>query len=247
MKNYWSILQDHACFEYLLVLEKNQYDIELIKEILDLVVSSGWKYGVIKMLDQVEGSPYYKEFLNLYNSKLDSNGSIDTYKSSYDFFAQAFPSINKSYKNPHIIVTELAYYNLNGEIEIKDVFSNEVFYPLLNPHRVHLYHYNKTSNYSPLSLELCISSNRELSLRISSGLYIWMPYFKPDYDMDRQSLKDFPLNEFGYIDNRELYLLNTPRLIGFIKDLRRFFETHNGKERSNNAQLEKFPEFPWYS
>jgi len=126
MKNYWNIVQDYAYFSYGFELEKDQYDIELIKEILDLVVSSGWKYGVIKMLDQVEGNPYCKEFLNLYNSILDNHGSIDTYKSSYDFFAQAFPNIDKSYKNPHVIVSELAYYNLSREIEIKDVFSNEV-------------------------------------------------------------------------------------------------------------------------
>ena len=164
MKNYWNIVQDYAYFSYGFELEKNQYDIELIKELLDLVVSSGWKYGVIKVFDQVAGKPFYDDFLRTFNSILDNNGSIDTYKSSYDFFWQAFPNITESYKNPHVIVTELAYYNLNGEIEIKDVFFYVVFYPLLNPHRVHLYHYNKTSNYSPISLELGFSLNRKGSI-----------------------------------------------------------------------------------
>ncbi|HLO55025.1 MAG TPA: hypothetical protein VK169_12105 [Saprospiraceae bacterium] len=141
---------------------------------------------------------------------------------------------------------KIAYYDKNDRIEIDNIFKVDELYKLLNPYRVHLYHKDITGTSAPIEVELLITSGKSLELRVASGLGLWLPYYKPDYDMDKQSLKDFPINEFGYIDNRELYLLNTPRLIGFIKDLRRFFETHNGKERSNNAQLEKFPEFPWY-
>lgn len=246
MKNYWTILQDHVSFEYLFIIEKDNYDIELVKELLALIVSSGMEYRVAKVLDRESGVSYHQEFLKLLNSELDNFQDINAIKPFHDFFSQAFPSINKGYRNPYVIVTELAFYNQKGDTVIKEIFDNSDFYPLLNPFRVHLYHYSETSTFSPLSLELVMTKNRELNLRVASGLGLWLPYYKPDYDMDKQSLKDFPINEFGYIDNRELYLLNTPRLIGFIKDLRRFFETHNGKERSNNAQLEKFPEFPWY-
>jgi len=244
MKNYWNILQDHACFEYQFVLDKNDYDIELIKELLSVIVFSGWEYRILKLLDKESGCIYCEDYLEIFNSILDKKRNVDSLEKNFSFFQQAFP--DDGYQNPHVIVTELAFYNQNGEIEIKDIFKNTAFYSLLNPYRVHLYHYLETDAYSPISFELLTTSNKELKLRIASGLSIWLPYFKPDYDMDRQKIEDFPLNKTGYIDNRELYLLNTPRLIGFIKVIRSFFEGNNGKELSSNTQLEKLPKFPWY-
>ncbi|MDF1697158.1 MAG: hypothetical protein P1U56_15050 [Saprospiraceae bacterium] len=111
---------------------------------------------------------------------------------------------------------------------------------------MHLYHHSETGSYSPLFLELSISKSRDLVLIISSGLDIWLPYYKPDYDIDNQKLEDFPINEYGYIDNRELYLLNTPRLLGFVKKIRKFFERNNGTELSDKNRIEELPVFPWY-
>lgn len=163
--------------------------------------------------------------------------------SGFDFFQQSFPKLEKNFVNPHVIVSELAYYNEKGIVEITDIFKNEFFYDLLNPHRVHLYHYLKTDSFSPISLELTINSKKGLNLRIASGLGIWFPYIKPDIDSNKQSLDDFPINENGLIDNRELYLLNTPRMLGFIKEVRSFYNLHEGQEIGNNAELEKLPEF----
>jgi len=244
MKNYWNISQDHACFEYQFVLNKNKYDLKIIKELLSVIVLSGWKFGVLKILDKESGVSYCESFLNLFNSILDTKKNVNELENNYRFFQQAFPAEGDN--NPHVIVTELAYYNESEEIVIKDVFTNEIFYKLLNPNRVHLYHHSETGTISPLSLELSIQQSRELKLRISSGLGIWLPYFKPDYDMDKQRLEEFPLYENGYIDNRELYFLNTPRLISFIKVIRKFYETNNGVELSNKNQLEQLPVFPKY-
>lgn len=246
MKNYWSILPDHAYFEYQFVFGKNNYDVELIKGLLNVIVLSGWEFGIVKMLDRETGIKYCKEYLNLFNAILDEKKDVNELEDNYNFFQQAFPYLDEDYKNPHVIVTELAYYNDNGEVQIRDVFTNKVFYSLLNPHRVRLYHYLETGTYSPITLELSILSNRNLSLYISSGLGIWQPYFKPDYDSDKQRLEDFPLNEYGYIDNRELYLLNTPRLMGFIKKVRNYCKVKNGIELSNKNNIEEFPVFPNY-
>lgn len=240
MKNYWSILQDHTCFEYQFVFGKNNYDLELIKELLKVIILSGWEFGILKILDKEAGVCYSEGFLNLFNDILDKRKGVKELENNYCFFQQAFPAIDEGYKNPHVIVTELAFYNDIGEVQIMDVFTNKIFYPLLNPERVHLYHYSETDTLSPISLELTILESRELKLRISSGLGIWQPYLKPDYDMDKQRLEDFPLNEDGYIDNRELYLLNTPRLMGFIKKVRSFCKVNNGIELSNKNNLEEF-------
>ena len=246
MKNYWNILQDHACFEYQFVFGKNKYDVELIKELLNVIVFSGWEFGIVKILDQESGENYCKEFLSFFSAILDEKKDINNLRNNYSFFQQAFPVAEEEYKNPHIIVTKLAFYDEVGEVKVMDVFANKIFYPLLNPNRVHLYHYSETNTLSPISLELSILKNRELKLRISSGLNIWQPYFKPDYDIDKENLEDFPLNKDGYIDNRELYLLNTPRLIGFIKKVRQFFMVKNGTELSSKNNIEESPIFPNY-
>lgn len=246
MKNYWSILQDHSCFEYQFVFKKNEYDIELIKKLLNVIVLSGWEFRIVKILDQEFGVNYCKEFLDFFSDILDEKKDVKKLENNFSFFQQAFPTIEEEYNNPHVIVTELAFYNEVGEVKVMDVFTNKIFYSLLNPKRVHLYHYSETDTLSPISLELRILESRELKLRISSGLGIWQPYFKPDYDIDKQRLDDFPLNEDGYIDNRELYLLNTPRLMGFIKKIRNFCKVKNGIELSTKNNLEEYPIFPNY-
>ena len=226
MKNNWVVYEDDSFIEYTFLLEREKYDDQIIIELITNIAEIGEKYRVFRILDK-EMRCAVNSFLQDLELKFLSVDHVDNGVRFGDVLSPLSPEFCDITQTSRAFC-ELAFYNNDGDLLIQNVFHLKELYQYFNADQLKHCHFDNTGVYAPLNVEMIISSDGKLQLRIASALNIWHPFFKPDsYRIGDAAAGIVPVNDMGYYDNRELYFLNTPRLKGFIKEVKAIFEQKN--------------------
>ncbi|MDF1694299.1 MAG: hypothetical protein P1U56_00615 [Saprospiraceae bacterium] len=237
-KNYWSIAQSRAIFNYR--INEEDYDIDVYINLMKRVIASGRKYEIFKILDITGTKDVGDEYIEMWldfirRNDFDNSNFKEKLKGDAFVTACHFSFVNKMID--YNACVKMAYYDAKGEIKLDTVFTNDVFYPLLNQDRVHLYHKNEIGCNEPLEVRLEIRYGKYLELSIDTGLGIWYPYFMPDIEKSEWNTIDFFIDESGWMDNTEMFTLNTIRLLSFDQEIRDFIFANKGKETNRRIDF----------
>lgn len=223
--------------EWLFILDHENYDVSVIIELLNRIVDAGRKYGVLLILDKTQKHDFGDDFIKDIENILDKKG-VEAW-CDRSFFLHTMPDFDGN--TPYKAYTKLAYYE-NEKVVMNYIHHIQEIYPALSQENLRFYHYYETGVYSPLTFELVILKNKELRFLISSGLEVWFSHYIGIPNLIESS------SEWKYIDNSELFYLNTPRLAGFIKEIDQFFLNKKGsvinRYNSNLNAQEPFLFYP---
>lgn len=227
-KNNWPVSQDNILGgSFILSAEYcNQKTLFLL---VNRILFFGLKYELFYLKDlndNLVSADKYQEYLNETFFVSSSEKKLE-----FDVFMPIEASFGG--ENIYKAYTKLAMYNHHGDIEYREIHNVSEIFNLIPSGMIN--HYKKNIDRGmPMDVHLEFSGNLKsplVSFCIESNLHIWKPYYKNWQTEDFNRL----------IDNRELYLLNTSRLILFIKEISNLMKELGATRTSEPADFLNMP------